>query len=60
MLEIAEEELGSMVSTFLAETSEHFEEGRRSSYSFYCKLREITMKVADANVAIAARNNSQE
>ena len=49
-----------MVSFFLSNTAEHFEEGRRHAYTFYCNLREITTKLADANVAVASRESKEK
>ncbi|XP_063885244.1 dynein regulatory complex subunit 3-like isoform X2 [Scylla paramamosain] len=43
----AREELGSLVGGFLEEAATEFQEGRRLAYSFYCRLRELSTKVAD-------------
>ncbi|XP_050713848.1 dynein regulatory complex subunit 3-like [Eriocheir sinensis] len=43
----AREELGSLVGGFLEEAAAEFQEGRRLAYAFYCRLRELSTKVAD-------------
>ncbi|KAG0713560.1 Dynein regulatory complex subunit 3 [Chionoecetes opilio] len=43
----AREELGNLVGGFLEEAAAEFQEGRRLAYTFYCRLRELSTKVAD-------------
>ncbi|CAL4060989.1 unnamed protein product, partial [Meganyctiphanes norvegica] len=47
----ARDELGTLVGGFLEQAASDLKEGRTMAYTFYCRLRELSSKVAEAGGA---------
>ncbi|XP_076061626.1 dynein regulatory complex subunit 3-like [Oratosquilla oratoria] len=51
LIDQLEDNLGKSVQCFLEEAHQQLEEGRRLAYTLYCKLRDLSTKLADIVVA---------
>lgn len=59
-MEKAENELKLMNNEFLSDAADHFEEMRRCSYVFYCKLKDVTSKLTDAAQSVSESSQADK